>query len=33
MNGCPDAGLGMAFDSKGRLHIAWFTGSDKASQG
>jgi hypothetical protein len=33
MNGCPDAGPGMAFDSKGRLHIAWFTGSDTAPQG
>lgn len=33
MNGCPDAGPGMAFDAKGRLHVAWFTGSDKALQG
>ncbi len=33
MNGCPDAGPGMAFDSQGRLHIAWFTGSESASQG
>jgi hypothetical protein len=29
MNGCPDAGPGMAFDSKGRLQIAWFAGSEK----
>lgn len=33
MNGCPDAGAGMAFDSKGRMHVAWFTGSDNAAQG
>ena len=33
MNGCPDAGPGMDFDSKGKLHIAWFTGSETASQG
>ncbi|AIC15656.1 putative sialidase - neuraminidase family protein [Nitrososphaera viennensis EN76] len=33
MNGCPDAGPGMAFDSKGRMHVAWFTGSETASQG
>jgi hypothetical protein len=33
MNGCPDAGPGMAFDSKGRMHLAWFTGSETASQG
>ena len=33
MNGCPDAGPGMAFDSKGRMHMAWFTGSETASQG
>ncbi len=33
MNGCPDAGPGMAFDGEGRLHIAWFTGSDEASNG
>lgn len=33
MNGCPDSGPGMAFDSKGRLHVAWFTGSETASQG
>jgi hypothetical protein len=33
MNGCPDAGPGMDFDKKGRLHLAWFTGSEVASQG
>jgi hypothetical protein len=33
MNGCPDAGPGMAFDSKGRMHVAWFTGSETAAQG
>jgi hypothetical protein len=33
MNGCPDAGPGMAFDSKGRLHIAWFTGSETGADG
>jgi hypothetical protein len=33
MNGCPDAGPGMDFDKKGRLHLAWFTGSETASQG
>jgi hypothetical protein len=33
MNGCPDSGPGMAFDSQGRLHVAWFTGSESASQG
>lgn len=33
MNGCPDSGPGMDFDSKGRLHLAWFTGSESASQG
>lgn len=33
MNGCPDAGPGMAFDREGRLHMAWFTGSDEAAQG
>ncbi|MGH9978740.1 MAG: sialidase family protein, partial [Nitrososphaeraceae archaeon] len=33
MNGCPDAGPGMAFDSKGRLHIAWFTGSETGANG
>jgi hypothetical protein len=33
MNGCPDAGPGMSFDSKGRMHVAWFTGSETASQG
>jgi hypothetical protein len=33
MNGCPDAGPGMDFDNKGRLHIAWFTGSNDAPQG
>ena len=33
MNGCPDAGPGMAFDSKGRLHIAWFTGSETGPDG
>jgi hypothetical protein len=33
MNGCPDAGPGMAFDSNGRMHLAWFTGSESASQG
>ena len=33
MNGCPDAGPGMAFDDKERLHIAWFTGSDDAING
>jgi hypothetical protein len=33
MNGCPDAGPGMDFDSKGRLHMAWFTGSETASEG
>lgn len=33
MNGCPDAGPGMAFDSRERLHIAWFTGSETAPEG
>lgn len=33
MAGCPDAGPGMAFDSLGRLHVAWFTGSKTASDG
>jgi hypothetical protein len=33
MNGCPDAGPGMAFDSQGRLHVAWFTGSESAAEG
>jgi hypothetical protein len=33
MNACPDAGPGMAFDRNGQLHIAWFTGSETASQG
>lgn len=33
MNGCPDAGPGMDFDSKGRLHMAWFTGSETALRG
>ena len=33
MNGCPDSGPGMDFDSKGTLHLAWFTGSESASQG
>lgn len=33
MNGCPDSGPGMAFDSTGRLHIAWFTGSEEAPDG
>ncbi|MEX0862965.1 sialidase family protein [Nitrosopumilus sp.] len=33
MNGCPDAGPGMAFDSRERLHIAWFTGSETAPDG
>jgi hypothetical protein len=33
MNGCPDSGPGMDFDSNGRMHIAWFTGSETASQG
>jgi hypothetical protein len=33
MNGCPDAGPGMAFDSEGRLHIAWFTGSETGAGG
>jgi hypothetical protein len=33
MNGCPDAGPGMDFDSKGKLHIAWFTGSETAPKG
>jgi hypothetical protein len=28
VNGCPDAGPWIAFNSKGRLHIAWFTGSE-----
>jgi hypothetical protein len=32
-NTCPDAGPGMAFDSNGRLHIAWFTGSETAPDG
>ncbi|MDN5866182.1 MAG: glycoside hydrolase [Candidatus Nitrosocosmicus sp.] len=31
--GCPDAGPGIAFDSLGRLHAAWFTGSDTAPNG
>lgn len=30
---CPDAGPGMAFDSKGRLHVTWFTGSGTARDG
>jgi len=33
LNGCPDAGPGMAFDSSGRLHVAWFTGSTTAPDG
>jgi hypothetical protein len=33
MNGCPDAGPGMDFDNQGRMHIAWFTGSETAPQG
>lgn len=33
MNACPDSGPGMAFDSNGRLHVAWFTGSATASDG
>ncbi|WP_148685909.1 sialidase family protein [Candidatus Nitrosocosmicus hydrocola] len=33
MAGCPDAGPGIAFDSLGRLHVAWFTGSKTASDG
>jgi hypothetical protein len=33
MNACPDSGPGMAFDSKGRLHVAWFTGSATAPDG
>jgi hypothetical protein len=33
MAGCPDAGPGMAFDSGGRLHVAWFTGSETAQYG
>jgi BNR repeat-like domain len=33
MNGCPDAGPGMAFDNSGRLHIAWFTGSETGENG
>jgi hypothetical protein len=33
MNDCPDAGPCMAFDSKGRLHIAWFTGSETGADG
>jgi hypothetical protein len=32
-NGCPDAGPGMAFDSSGRLHVVWFTGSATAPDG
>ncbi|MEM3094403.1 MAG: sialidase family protein [Nitrososphaera sp.] len=33
LNGCPDAGPGMAFDRNGRLHVAWFTGSATAPDG
>jgi hypothetical protein len=33
LNGCLDAGPSMAFDSQGRLHVAWFTGSETASEG
>lgn len=33
LNACPDAGPGMSFDSKGRLHVAWFTGSETAPDG
>jgi hypothetical protein len=33
MNGCPDAGPGMAFDDSGQLHIAWFTGSETGENG
>jgi hypothetical protein len=33
MNGCPDAGPGMEFDSQGRMHVAWFTGSETAPRG
>lgn len=33
INGCPDAGPGMAFDSNGVLHVAWFTGSKTADNG
>ncbi|WP_172602238.1 sialidase family protein [Candidatus Nitrosocosmicus franklandus] len=33
ITGCPDAGPGMAFDSVGRLHVAWFTGSKTAPNG
>lgn len=33
MNACPDAGPGMAFDKTGRLHIAWFTGSNTTDHG
>lgn len=33
MNACPDAGPGMAFDKNGRLHIAWFTGSNTSEKG
>jgi hypothetical protein len=33
MNGCPDAGPGMDFDGNGKLHIAWFTGSETPPKG
>lgn len=33
LNGCPDAGPGVAFDSKGRLHVAWFTGTETTPNG
>ena len=29
ISGCPDVAPGMAVDSKGRLHAAWYTGTDR----
>lgn len=29
VSGCPDVTAGLAVDSKGRLHAAWYTGSDR----
>lgn len=29
VSGCPDVNAGLAVDSKGRLHAAWYTGTDR----
>jgi hypothetical protein len=29
VSGCPDITPGMAVDSKGRLHVAWYTGTER----